>query len=603
MALIPDDVIQEVIRKNDIVDVVEEYVSLDKKSASNYFGLCPFHRENTPSFSVSPSKQIFYCFGCGKGGHVIRFIQDIESLTFPEAVHFLADRVGMDIQVEDDPRAQQRRERRKRLAACMVEAARYFYMQFQSPSGAEARAYMLEKRSYHPSTLKKFGIGYAGEDWDGLLRHLKSKGYQEEEILACGLAKKSREGRVFDLFRGRVMIPVFDAFGTLVAFGGRNLGPELPKYINSPETELYRKSEVLFALNFAKRSHDKRIVLTEGYMDTISLHAAGCETAVASLGTALTPQHLRLLTQYASDVVVAYDSDEAGQKAAERAIEMMKNAGVAATVLLIPGSKDPDDYVKEFGAERFLGLLDKGMYYLDFKLHRARLASMNSNGALDPILYQDKAAELLAKEENRIEQELYANKVAGELSVSPATMMREVERRRKNEVTRTSREESNTIRKKVQKILSKEEMIVLAALLNDNTLLGNPDFPVEVEDFPSQIKNLIQVIFVRLKEGRLSIVEFLHLAERYAPEWELEREFLPFQSSLQNEELRPPIEYGKEALEKLRWLRYKRKSDDLALAFQLAESEAERKKIADALKENNEALLALRNEVENGKER
>lgn len=591
MAFIPEEIIQEVIARTDIVDLVGEYVRLERKSAANLFGLCPFHQEKTPSFSVTPTKQIFYCFGCEKGGNAVKFIQEIEHLSFPEAIRFLAKRVNVEIREDDDPKAEERRRQRERLNQCMLEAARYFYRALHSREGKAAEDYMLKKRRLSPATLTKFGVGFSGNEWDGLTRYLMGKKFTAEEIIQCGLAKRSsKDGRLYDLFRGRVMIPIFDAYGGLVAFGGRILTRDEPKYLNSPETDLYKKSQVLFALNFAKRSREKMLLLTEGYMDTISLHEAGLDFAIASLGTALTMAQIRAMGHFGRKIIIAYDSDEAGQRAADRAINLMRSAGVEASVLVIPGAKDPDDYIHENGAERFRVLLRNALPFLDFKIYRARQTSLTPNGSLDTLAYQDRVIDVLTEEEDLVKRELYARKLAEELGVSPRTVLQEINRRLDRNA-KLSREQEQNLRSpqsgsksassKKPIRLRENELIVLTALFQDPGLLEKPETDVRAEDFSEEIQPLMKVLLPRMRHSEVSISEFLTMAEQTLPEDSVSETFSGFSSRIKNENLRPAEELLREALIHLRSETRQKQAKDLFARYNAEQDPEKRKHLAE----------------------
>ena len=333
----PESFLQELAERNDIVDVVSGYVRLTKKSGSNLFGLCPFHSEKTPSFSVSPDKQIYHCFGCGKGGSVISFIMEIENLSFPEAVAFLANRAGMQLpEQSNDPGA----KKRQRLLALNRDAARFFHAQLKTPAGQPARDY-LARRQLTAQTVTRFGLGFAPDTWDSLVRAMKALGYSEQELFDGGLVRHGRSGGVYDTFRNRLMFPVIDVRGNVIGFSGRILGDGEPKYMNSPETIVFSKSHNLFALNLAKKSKCGYIILAEGNIDVASLHQAGFDSAVASLGTSLTPEQARLLSRYTSEIVIAYDNDGAGQKASQRAIGILEKLEVRVRVLQMQGAKGP----------------------------------------------------------------------------------------------------------------------------------------------------------------------------------------------------------------------------------------------------------------------
>jgi len=428
--LIPEQVIDEIKARSELVAVVEQYVHLDKRSGSNYFGLCPFHSEDTPSFSVSPSKQIYYCFGCHKGGDVVHFIMDVEKCNYPQALRLLAERSGVAIPEPEDEEYRQRSELNKQLMAVNLEAARYFYHTLNSETGSICRQYM-QRRNLTVSTSRKFGLGYAGDAWDGLYRHLQAKGYNDELLLKSGFLKKGKNGQIYDLFRNRLMFPIMDVMGRVVAFGGRVLDDSMPKYINSPETPVYTKGRHLFALNLAKASHDKHLVMVEGYMDAIALHQAGVDNTVASLGTALTENQAQLLRKYTEAVIIAYDADAAGQAAALRSLDILGAKGIKVTVLQVPDGKDPDEYIRKNGPERFHALLEKALPLIDFKLLAARRANTADN-VLDLLGYQDAACQILSNEDNAIVRELYAVKLAEELNATADTVMKEIERRHHN---------------------------------------------------------------------------------------------------------------------------------------------------------------------------
>ena len=331
----PESFLQELAERNDIVDVVGSYVRLTKKSGSNLFGLCPFHSEKTPSFSVSPDKQIYHCFGCGKGGSVISFIMEIENLSFPEAVAFLANRAGMQLPEQaDDPGA----KKRQRLLALNRDAARFFHAQLKTPAGQIARDY-LARRQLTAQTVTRFGLGFAPDTWDSLVRAMKALGYSEQELFDGGLVRHGKTSGVYDTFRNRLMFPVIDVRGNVIGFSGRILGDGEPKYMNSPETIVFSKSHNLFALNLAKKSKCGYIILAEGNIDVASLHQAGFDSAVASLGTSLTPEQARLLSRYTGEIVIAYDNDGAGQKASQRAIGILEKLDGRAAGAAAPGAR------------------------------------------------------------------------------------------------------------------------------------------------------------------------------------------------------------------------------------------------------------------------
>jgi len=348
----PEELIEEVRTRNDIVEVISGYVRLQKKG-SNYFGLCPFHNEKSPSFSVSPGKQMYYCFGCGAGGNVITFLMEYENQTFPEAVRTLAQRAGIALPEADDSKeARQADSRRAKLLEINKEAAKYFYYQLRTERGSVGMEY-LRKRELSDETMNHFGLGYANKYSNDLIQYLKSKGYSEDLIRDAGLCNVDEKHGMYDKFWNRVMFPIQDINHRVIGFGGRVMGDGKPKYLNSPETEIFDKSRNLYGLNFARTSRKGNVILCEGYMDVIAMHQAGFTNAVASLGTAFTSQHAGVLKRYTDQVILTYDSDGAGIKAALRAIPILRDAGISARVLNMKPYKDPDEFIKNMGADAF----------------------------------------------------------------------------------------------------------------------------------------------------------------------------------------------------------------------------------------------------------
>ena len=434
------DFLQELSDRNPIEDVVGEYVQFTKRSGQNLFGLCPFHSEKTPSFSVSPSKQIYHCFGCGKGGSVINFIMEIENLSFPEAVEFLARRAGMKVpEQQSDPG----KPKRDRLYALNRDAARFFYEQLSTPAGAAAVDYML-RRGITPGTARRFGLGCAPESWDALCSAMKEKGYTERELYDAGLVRRGKKGGVYDAFRGRLMFPVIDVRGNVIAFSGRALGDVEPKYLNSPETPVFSKSHNLFGLNLAKKSKSGYIILVEGNVDVVSLHQAGFDSAVASLGTSLTPEQARLISRYKSEVVIAYDADEAGRKAAQRAIGILEKLELKVRVLTVRGAKDPDEFIKTKGADAFQNLLTESENHIEYRLDgvKAKHDLSTDEGKLG---YLKEATDVVSELPDPAAREVYSLRVASLCGVSPDAVKAEVARLRKRKLSsarkRTEREE------------------------------------------------------------------------------------------------------------------------------------------------------------------
>lgn len=420
--MIPQEYVQEVVRRNDITEVVQQYVQLRHRGRT-CTGLCPFHTEKTPSFVVYPETQSFYCFGCGAGGDVITFVRKISNLGYVEAVKQLASRAGMPLPEEED----QETRRRSRLLEINRCAARYFFEQLNAPTpeANAARGYWKQKRGLSDAAIRRFGLGYAPDSFSGLIHYLKRRGFTEPELEDSGLVKRSAKGNLYDIFRHRVMVPIIDVRGNIIAFGGRVLDDSKPKYINSPETLVYKKSRTLFALNVAKKSPSKRYILCEGYMDVISMHEAGFDTAVCACGTALTAEQVKLLSEYADEVVLSYDSDEAGQKATERSLGLFANSPVRVTVLSIPGAKDPDEFIKKYGRDRFDALLNGTANPTEFALAKCRrqFDLKSDDGRLE---YIRRALDILADGVSPTARDVYAGRIAEETGVSKTAILNQL---------------------------------------------------------------------------------------------------------------------------------------------------------------------------------
>jgi DNA primase len=431
-----DAFLQELAEKNEIVDVVSGYVRLTKKSGANLFGLCPFHSEKTPSFSVSPEKQIYHCFGCGKGGGVIGFIMEIENLPFADAVAFLARRAGMELPEEGRDEAA---VHRRRLLELCREAAHFFRERLTAPEGRPARDYMT-RRGIEDSVSLRFGLGFAPDGWNGLMDAMKAKGYSERELFDAGLMKKGRNGGGYDAFRNRLMFPVIDVRGAVIGFSGRVLGEGEPKYLNSPETPIFSKGRNLFALNLAKKSKSGYIILSEGNIDVVSLHQAGFDSAVASLGTSLTPEQARLIARFTGEVVIAYDSDEAGKKASQRAIGILEKLDLKVRILALPEAKDPDEYIRLKGAEAFRRVLEGSQTQVEYRL-RLVLEKHDLKSDEGKVAFLKDALKLLAELPGAVEREVYALRVAETAGVSKDAVLAEVKRLRKQRLDKAKAQE------------------------------------------------------------------------------------------------------------------------------------------------------------------
>ena len=406
----PDELIEEVRSRNDIVDVISGYVHLQKKGA-NYFGLCPFHNEKSPSFSVSRSKQMYYCFGCGAGGNVFTFLMEYENDTFPEAVKALADRAGISLpEADESEEAKREQSKRSRLLAINKEAAKYFYFQLRAKQG-EPGLHYLRKRQLTDETIHRFGLGYANKTADDLVRYLKGKGFSEELIREAGLCNTDEKHGMYDKFWNRVMFPIEDINHRVIGFGGRVMGDGKPKYLNSPETPIFDKSRNLYGLNFARSSRKGNIILCEGYMDVIAMHQAGFNQAVASLGTAFTLGQAGLLKRYAKEVLLSYDSDGAGVKAALRAIGILKEAGLTGRVINLEPYKDPDEFIKNLGAEAFQERIDNAENSFLFEI-RMLQREYDLNDPEKKTEFHRAVAKKLCEFPEEVERENYLEAVA-----------------------------------------------------------------------------------------------------------------------------------------------------------------------------------------------
>ena len=400
-----DDIIEEVRQKNDIVDVVSQYVKLTRKGSS-YFGLCPFHNEKTPSFSVTPGKQMYYCFGCGAGGNVFNFIMEYENYTFGEALKHLAERSGVELpQIEYSKEVQEKARQKAELLEINKQAAQYFYYQLRTEKGQQGYQY-LAGRGLSEETMRKFGLGYSDKFSDGLYRYLKSKGYQDERLRESGLFNVDERHGMYDKFWNRVIFPIMDVNNRVIGFGGRVMGDGKPKYLNSPETKIFDKSRNLYGLNIARTTRKKYLILCEGYMDVISMHQAGFTNAVASLGTALTSGHASLLKRYTQEVLLLYDSDEAGVRAALRGIPILREAGVNSRVVNLRPYKDPDEFIKNMGSEAFEERLNQASDSFLFRVSIAE-SEFPMNEPQGQNRFFERCAQMLLELKDELERNLY----------------------------------------------------------------------------------------------------------------------------------------------------------------------------------------------------
>lgn len=408
--MISEDIIQKIKEENDIVDLISESVKL-KRTGRNYLGLCPFHHEKTPSFSVSRDKQIYKCFGCGEAGNVFTFVMKSKNLSFPEAVKFLADRVNIDIDFDKDNG--RRKNTFQKLYRLNVEAARYFFKCLSV--NRKAKEY-LSNRGITENIIKKFGLGYSVDSWDHMLNFLKSRGFSELDMVSAGLIIKGKKGNYYDRFRNRIIFPVFNNRGKVIGFGGRVLDNSKPKYLNSPETSLFKKGINLYGLNFAvKNDFGRVLIIVEGYMDCIALHQYGITNAVASLGTALTVNQAKLLARYADKVIISYDADTAGQMATVRGMDILKSVGLEIKVLQIPNGKDPDEFVRNNGREEFLKLVDKALPLIEYRIQNVK-KDIDFNNSEGTVKYVEEVLKILSQLDP-IERDIYLKRLSEETGI------------------------------------------------------------------------------------------------------------------------------------------------------------------------------------------
>lgn len=449
MAL-PEEFIRDLKLRNDITDVISGYVSL-KRRGRNMVGLCPFHGEKTPSFNIYTETDSFYCFGCGAAGDVISFIMRIENLDYLEAVKLLAQRAGMDMPENSYDKSMS--QLRTRILEANREAARFFYKTLNSPRGREGLDY-FHSRMLNDATIRHFGLGFADDSWHSLCKHLKSLGYSDHELISANLASKRRDGKgIYDRFTNRVMFPIIDLRGNVIAFGGRIMTDQKPKYLNTSDTPVFKKSENLFSLNNAKNSGSRELILCEGYMDVIAVNQAGFQNAVATLGTALTGEQAVLMKRYADDVVICYDSDEAGQKATARAIPLLRDAGLNVRVMTVPGSKDPDEFIKSKGSDgpaAFRALIEGSGNDVEYRLQKLR-SEYNLELPESRVRFLEKAAQLISELSGPIERDVYSSRICAEFSVDKGAFEQQISKLMKKSGREKSRKELRRIQTEISR--------------------------------------------------------------------------------------------------------------------------------------------------------
>ncbi|ABY94398.1 DNA primase [Thermoanaerobacter sp. CM-CNRG TB177] len=497
------EMIEKVIEANDIIDVISEYVEL-KKAGKEFKGLCPFHREKTPSFMVSQEKQVYHCFGCNASGNVVTFIMDIENLTFKEAIEFLADRVGITL---EETVLTEREYQRKKLIDEIYKvnklATMYFYNKLFSEEGRQALTY-IRKRGLTEATIKKFGIGYSSPHGNGLLNFLKEKGYTESFLVKAGLLSQ-KNNRYYDRFRNRVMFPIIDVKGNVIGFGGRSIDDSLPKYLNTPETEVFKKGKTLFAINFAKKTQQDKFIIVEGYMDAISLHQAGIDCAVASLGTALTEDQARLIKRYKGNVVIAYDADEAGISAALRGLDILDELNLNIKVLTIPYGKDPDEFIKKEGVNAFNQLIENADSLIEFKAKVFR-KNLDLDNPQDRIIYVKKIAKDIAKLSDEVKREVYISSAAKVAQIPENAVRTEVARFVNREIEKNQKNMymAGNIRHNIYSSSKiSPEKYLIALLLYDNNLYKRVKETITADMLENvKLKPIFGEIMSRLEDGK-----------------------------------------------------------------------------------------------------
>ena len=524
--MLPELFIQQLKQSCDMERIVSGYLPL-KKKGRYLVGLCPFHSEKSPSFYVYPQNQSFYCFGCGAGGDVITFIRRIENLEYMEAVKLLADRCGLELPMDSD-QSDERSMLKKRVLEINRESARFFHSCLMSEQGRQAYEYLIS-RGRDRKTIRHFGLGYAPAGWDGLLNHLRTKGFSDNDMLEANVVTKGKYGP-HDRFSNRVIFPIIDLRGNVVAFGGRALDDKGAKYLNSSDTPVFKKSKTLFALNFAKTSKRPGLILAEGYMDVIAIHQAGFDNAVATLGTALTEEQARLISQYAERVVLAYDSDGPGQAATKRAMNIFDEVGVKVSVLSMTGAKDPDEFIKKYGTERFAILLDNSRNPVEFELSKLR-TTYDTAQADGKVGYLKEACKLFAGIRNPVEREVYIPQTANELAISPQAIKAQIENLDKRESYRQRKQQRADTNIYIGRMAAAKDDLqrrtnLRYAMAEEGVLfclMKNPDsYPqvssrVSEQDFVTDInRQLYLALSQRLEQGQT--VEMIDLSSQLSPE-------------------------------------------------------------------------------------
>ena len=588
--LYSDEILSEVKEASDIVEVISQYVHL-KRSGRNYFGLCPFHNEKSPSFSVSPDKQIFHCFGCGAGGNVITFISKIEGIGFKEAIENLAERANISLPVNTSQEDNKLEELKSKVYKVNSFTANYYHKRLYEPRSKIGQEY-VKKRKLTNETLEAYNLGFSG-NFDELYQVLRKEGFNDEEILESGLVNKNENGKYIDRYRNRFMIPILDVRNRVIAFGGRVLDDSKPKYINSPENIVYSKGKHLFGLNVAKKGDTKKLLIVEGYMDAISLHQRGITNVVASLGTALTTNQGWLLRKNAEEVILGFDSDGAGQTAIMRAMEVMQNMGCDMRVLQMSGAKDPDEYIIKYGSARFQKLMDEAISLIEFKV-KVLKQSLNLEVAGDKVKFLNEIAKLISKIDNSIEREIYIEKIAKTYNISKEAIFGQVNKIQYSGKTKTNilekpkqiihKKEENT-NKELKEDTIKRENIIISILINNPENYEYIKQNMKIEDFQYEINiKIVKELYQELEKENSNVSSVLDKLQDEEIQSHLTAIMAEDYGITDNKKAIDDIlkKYEKEKLEKRR--------DELIKQTSLEQDKERKKKLGEEL---NEVILKL----------
>ncbi|WP_027308590.1 DNA primase [Caloramator sp. ALD01] len=499
MGRIPEDIINKIIEYNDIVDVISEYVQL-KKVGRNYVGVCPFHNDKGPSLSVSPDKQLFHCFGCGAAGNTIGFIMKIRNYDYKDALLYLAERAGIDVSF--DGSKDKNKDLKEKLYKINLEAARYFYNNLKS---SKIALNYLYSRGIDNKIINRFGLGYSLNEWDALIKHLKNMGYSEEEMSLAGLLVKSEKG-IYDRFRNRIMFPIFDVKGRVIAFGGRVLDDSKPKYLNTSETLVFEKGKNLYGLNYViKNKNLENIIVVEGYMDCIKLHQFGLNNVVASLGTALTTDHSKLLKRYTNNIYICYDSDAAGQAATLRGIEILESAGLNVKVIIVPSGKDPDEFVKNNGIDEFKKLIKDALFITDYRILKAK-EGKNIKNQFDKVKYVNEVVDVISKLKDEVLVQHYSEKLSEETGISLNVIIDKVNKNRTNITSKNNNSNiRNNIKGNIYNLIpanKKAEAYILSILLNYPSFYEKVFTTIKPEEFLTEVyRELALEVLTKIPKG------------------------------------------------------------------------------------------------------